>query len=205
MSKPRSLWFKQHAALIVWCVCTFALIGPPLLAWAVRGIAYAAACTPGPEPCSSLPLGEALRATLTMSWAFSSSLVVLVVLSLIATLAAFCERKPLFGTLSFFLLPLIALALPMLAVYVSRYDGCDINPDGVGSCVLWGVRMGMSFHTAATVQDKLYDLMPQLAGLTVMLGLLGWFFAHPTRRRRARVGTKTTMQMRQFTNPPPEP
>ena len=64
--------------------------------------------------------------------------------------------------------------------------------------------MGMSFHTAATVQDKLYDLMPALAGLTVMLGLLGWFFAHPN-RRRTKAADKTTMQMRQFIEPPNQP
>lgn len=203
MMKIQTRWFKQHAAVIVWCLCTLALVGPPLLTWLVRGIAYAATCSPGPDACSNLPWGEILRATLSMSWFFSASLVVLVALSLVATLAAFCERRPLVGTLSLFLLPILSLALPMLAVYVSRYDGCEINPDGVGSCVLWGVRMGMSFNTAATVQDKLFDLMPSLAGLTVMVGLLGWFFASP-HRRRAKPGAKTTMQMRQFIQPPTE-
>lgn len=196
-------WLKRHAIVLFWALASFALIGPPLMAWIVRAAAFADACRPGPEACN-LPFGAALRVFLNLSWAFSAHLGLLVSVSLIATLAAFCKRKPLFGTLSFFLLPMIALALPMLAVFVSRYDGCEINPDGVGDCVLWGTRMGMSFHTAATVQDKLYDLMPALAGLTVMLGLLGWFFAHPS-RRRVKQSEQDALQMRQFVDPaPPE-
>lgn len=196
-----SAWFKRNGAVILWGVCAFALVGTPLMAWMVRAIAYMGQCTPGPDPCTRLPLGMLLRFFLALSWAFSGSLFVLILISVVATLAAFWKRKPLFGTLSFFLLPILALALPMLAVYVSRYDGCEINPDGVGNCILWGVRMGASFHTAATVQDKLYDLMPHLAGLTVMLGLLGWFFAHPSRHRR-KPNEKMAMEMRRFTDLP---
>lgn len=197
-------WIKRHAAVLTWATCAFMLVGIPLLAWVVRIVGFAAGCVPGAEPCLDVPLADVFRFFLNLSWLFSAHLFWLILISVVATLAAFFKRLPLFGTLSFFLLPILSLALPMLAVYVSKYDGCEINPDGVGNCILWGTRMGASFHTAATVQDKLYDVMPHLAGLTVMLGLLGWFFAHPARRRK-KPNEKMAMQMRQFIDPPENP
>jgi len=77
------------------------------------------------------------------------------------------------------LLPLLAPVLPMLAVYVSRYEGCQINPDGIGTCILWGARMGRSFHTAATVPDMIYGYVPYSFALALMISLLGWFLVRP--------------------------
>ncbi len=74
---------------------------------------------------------------------------------------------------------LVALTLPMLAVIASRYDGCQINPDGIGDCTLWGAKMGMAFHAAAQVPDRIAAFAPYSFSLALMLGVLGWFFARP--------------------------
>lgn len=194
-------WAIEHAAAIVWWLCVVLLIAPPLLAWLMRAIAFAASCQPGADPCVSEAVSLILRGTLSLAWALTGSIFWLLFISVVATLAAFFQRRPFTGTLTLFLLPIFALTLPMLVVYVSKYDGCAINPDGVGNCVLWGTRMGRSFHDAAMVQDRLFDLMPTLASLTVMLGILGWFFAHPN-KRRAKPNEKMAMEMRQFVQDP---
>lgn len=194
--KPLNL---KRIAMWTWLVCAFLLLGPSLIGWVVR-LGASAMCTPGPEPCTAVPFGGIEQILLSAAWAMSNSGIVLLLISVIATLALFVQRKPMEGTISFFLLPIFALALPMLLVFVSKYDGCPINADRIGSCILWGNSMGVSFHTAATVQRRLYDLMPHLAGMTVMLGLLGWFFARPG-RRRVRPNDKMAMQMRRFSAP----
>lgn len=191
----------KRIAVWVWAVSSFLLVGPSLLGWLVRLISSAAMCAPGPAPCTVVPFGGILQILLSVSWTMTGSSVVVLMLSLIATLGLFVQHRPMEGTISFFLLPIFALALPMLLVFVSKYDGCAINADNVGSCVLWGNAMGGSFHAAATVQRRLYDLMPHLAGFTVMLGLMGWFFARPG-RRRVKPNDKMAMEMRQFMEPP---
>ena len=69
--------------------------------------------------------------------------------------------------------------LPILAVLFSRYDGCAVSPDGIGSCELWGASMGMAFHNAAIARDTVFGIVPYTFALTVMLGVLGFFFARP--------------------------
>jgi len=192
---------EKHTSLVIWGVCATLLIGPSLLVWVVRGAAFAAACAPGPEPCHGMTLGGGLRDALALAWVVSTNLLFLISVSIIATLAAFFERKPVVGTLSLFLLPLLSLALPALAVYTSMYDGCQVNSDGIGNCALWGAEMGMSFHTAAGVPDTILSMTPYFAALTVMMGLLGWFFAHPYRRKH-KTQPRTNMSMRHFGEPP---
>jgi ABC-type microcin C transport system permease subunit YejB len=159
------------------------LLGPSLLVWIVRGVAYAAQCHPGPELCQGMMLGSGLRDTLALAWGVSTNTFFLIAVSIAATLAAFTARRPLLGTLSLLLLPILALVLPMFAVLTAHYNDCAVNNDGIGNCTLWGAQMGMSFHTAATVPDIIYGLMPFSFSLTLMLGLLGFFFARPRGHR----------------------
>lgn len=79
--------------------------------------------------------------------------------------------------------PLLALMLPMAAVYSAAYAGCTISEAGAGECVLWGAPLGDSAHAAASVPGVIYGFAPMSFALAVMLGVLGWFIA---RRRGPR-------------------
>ena len=169
----------KRTALTIWSVCVSLLLGPSLLVWMVRGVALAMQCRPGPGLCHGMMLGGGLRDALMLAWGVSTNTFFLIAVSIVATLAAFVARRPLVGTLSLLLLPILALVLPMLAVLTARHSDCAVNSDGIGNCMLWGAQMGMSFHTAASVPDIIYGLMPFSFSLTLMLGLLGFFFARP--------------------------
>ena len=184
-----------HGTLTLWAVCVAVLLGPAALVWIVRGAAYAVHCAPGPELCHGMVLGGGLRDALGLAWVVSTNTFFLVAVSIVATLAAFSARRPLLGTLSILLLPILALVLPMLAVLTAKYDDCPVSSDGIGNCTLWGATMGMSFHTAASVPDIIYGLMPYSFSLALMLGLLGWFFARP---RHHRPQQHATAHMRRF-------
>jgi len=195
MEEPEQNTQNKHTALTIWGVCVALLLGPSLLVWIVRGAAYAMQCQPGPELCHGMMLGAGLRDALTRAWGVSTNTLFLIALSVVATLAAFAARRPLLGTLSLLLLPILALVLPMIAVLTARYGDCAVNNDGIGNCTLWGAQMGMSFHTAAGVPDIIYGLMPFSFSLTLMLGLLGWFFTRPRPRRPV---PHLSAQMRHF-------
>jgi hypothetical protein len=171
----------KRPSLTPWAVCVLLLLGPALLVWIVRATAFAAQCAPGPDPCHGMALGAGLRDTLMLSWAVSTNTLFLVGLSVIATLAAFRAWRPMLGTLTMLLLPILAPVLPILAVLLSRYDDCPVSTDGIGSCMLWGASMGMSFHNAPIARDLVYGIVPYTFALTVMLGVLGFFFARPRR------------------------
>jgi len=168
-----------RVTLTPWALCVTVLLGPAALVWIVRGVAFAAQCNPGPDACHGMPIGAGLRDALALSWSVSTSATLLIGLSLIATFAAFRACRPLLGTLSILLLPILSPVLPMIAVLVSRYDDCPVSTDAIGSCQLWGASMGMSFHSAAMARDFVYGVVPYTFALTVMLGLLGFFFARP--------------------------
>lgn len=189
-NKPR------FRALMVWALCVAVLLGPSLLVWIVRAAAYGANCEPGPAACQGMVLGGGLRDALDLAWAVDTNVTLLIGLSIVATLAAFRACKPLLGTLSLLLLPILSPVLPMLAVWVSRYPDCPVSTDGIGSCLLWGAQMGMTFHTAAGVTDIIYAIVPYTFALTLMLGLLGWFFARP--RVRQPTHAMAQMQMRRI-------
>ena len=186
---------NRHTALTIWGVCVSLLLGPSLLVWIVRGAAYAMQCQPGPELCHGMILGGGLRDALTLAWGISTDTLFLMAVSITATLAAFAARRPLTGTLSLLLLPILALVLPMIAVLTARHSDCAVNSDGIGNCTLWGAQMGISFHIAAGVPDIIYGLMPFSFSLTLMLGLLGWFFARPRVRQTV---PHLSAQMRHF-------
>jgi hypothetical protein len=170
---------KPPVALIVWALCIAVLLGPSALVWIVRGVGFAAQCAPGPDPCRGIALGGGLRDALSLAWAIGTDVLLMMVLALIASVACFAARRPLAGAVCLVLLPIVTPVLPMLAVFVSRYDGCEINPDGIGTCILWGARMGRSFHTAATIPDMIYGFVPYSFALALMVSLLGWFLARP--------------------------
>ena len=170
---------SERPSLRPWALCVAVLIGPAILVWAVRLTALAAQCEPGPQLCLGLPLGGGLRDALNLAWAVSTNTWLLIGLSIVATLAAFRAYRPMLGTLSLFFLPILSLALPILAVMASRYEDCPVSTDGIGSCQLWGASMGMSFHTAAQARDIVYGVVPYIVALTAMLGVLGFCFARP--------------------------
>jgi hypothetical protein len=183
-------------ALIVFVLCLTVLLGPSLLVWIIRCAGFAAQCAPGPDLCRGMMLGGGLRDALSLAWGVSTDLLLVMVLATIAAVACFASRRPLAGTLCLLLLPLITPLLPMLAVFVSKFDGCEINPDGVGTCTLWGAQMGRSFHTAATIPDMIYGLVPYSVAIALMIGLLGWFLARPKASNQTPV--RATARIRRF-------
>ncbi len=170
---------KPPVALIVWMLCATVLLGPSLLVWIVRAVGFAAQCAPGPDLCRGMALGGGLRDALALAWGVGTDILLLIVLAVIAAVACFAARRPLAGALSLVLLPILTPLLPMLAVYVSRHDACEINADGIGTCILWGARMGRSFHIAATIPDMIYGFVPYSFAVALMVSLIGWFLARP--------------------------
>jgi hypothetical protein len=185
---------KPPVALIVWALCIAVLLGPAMLVWIVRGVGFAAQCAPGPDPCRGIALGGGLRDALSLAWGVGTDVLLMMVLALIASVACFAARRPLAGAVCLVLLPIVTPVLPMLAVFVSRYDGCEINPDGIGTCILWGAKMGRSFHTAAAIPDMIYGFVPYSFALALMVSLLGWFLARP----KPQPAMHATARMRRF-------
>ena len=54
--------------------------------------------------------------------------------------------------------------------------------------------MGKSFHTAATVPDMIYGVVPYTFALALMIGVLGWFLSRP----KPPPGTPATARIRRF-------
>jgi len=170
---------SRAPSLTPWALCVTVLLGPALLVWAVRLAALFTGCAPGPDVCHGVPFGAGLRDALALNWVITTSGLLLIGLSLAATLLAFRAYRPLLGTLTLLVMPILAPILPIVAVLASRYDGCAVSNDAIGSCQLWGASMGMSFHNAAIARDVVYAIVPYTFSLAVMLGVLGFCFARP--------------------------
>jgi len=170
---------RPPVALIIWALCLAILLGPSLLVWIIRGVGFAAQCAPGPDLCRGMALGGGLRDALTLAWGIGTDILLTVALATIAAVACFTGRRALTGTICLVLLPILPALLPMFAVVVSRYDGCEINADGIGTCVLWGATMGRSFHIAATIPDLVYSVLPFTLALALVVSVIGWFLARP--------------------------
>lgn len=170
---------KPAPTLTPWALCVAVLLGPSVLVWFVRIVTLAARCAPGPGLCHGVAFGAGLRDTLTLSWVIATNPPLLIALSILATLLAFRAYRPMLGTLTLFLVPVLALLLPILAVLSARYEDCPVSTDAIGSCQLWGASMGLSFHNAAIARDIIYAVVPYTVALTFMLGVLGFFFARP--------------------------
>jgi hypothetical protein len=80
--------------------------------------------------------------------------------------------------------PLAALLLPTLLVSFTTYEGCQVNPDGLGDCKVWGETMGMSFHTAATAPQLIYTYTPIVVAGALVMGLLGWIVLRGTQQMK---------------------
>lgn len=172
--------FGRHvSSLRLWALVVAILIGPSVLVWTVRLTALLAGCAPGSGLCRGMALGAGLRDALGLAWVVPTNSLALIGLSLAATLLAFRACRPLLGTLSLLVLPILTPMLPILAVLVSRHDGCAASMDALGICQLWGAGMGMNFHNAAIARDVVYSIVPYTFALAVMLGILGFFFARP--------------------------
>jgi len=170
---------SRASSLTPWALCVTALLGPALLVWAVRLAALFSGCTPGPDICHGIPFGAGLRDALALNWVITTSSLLLIGLSLAAMLFAFRICRPLLGTLTMLVMPILAPILPILAVLASRYPDCAVSNDAIGSCQLWGAAMGMSFHNAAIARDVVYAIVPYSFALAAMLGVLGFCFARP--------------------------
>jgi hypothetical protein len=170
---------RPPVALIVFALCLTILLGPSLLVWIIRGVGFAAQCAPGPYLCRGISLGGGLRDTLSLAWGVGTDILLTIALATIAAVACFTGRRGITGTTCLVLLPVLPALLPMFAVVVSRYDGCEINADGIGNCVLWGATMGRSFHIAATIPDLVYGVLPYSLALALMVSVIGWFLARP--------------------------
>jgi hypothetical protein len=187
---------RSPVVLIVFILCLTVLLGPSLLVWVIRGVGFAAQCAPGPDLCKGMTLGGGLRDALSLSWGVGTDTLLVLVLTTIIAISCFAARRIVTGVLCLLLLPVLPSVLPMLAVFVSRFDGCEINADGVGDCTLWGAQMGRSFHMAAAVPDMIYGFVPYSFALALMIGLVGWFLA----RSKTQVQTpiRATARMRRF-------
>ena len=164
-------------AVCLWGLCAALLVGPAVLVWVVRLAALG--CAPGPGLCHGLALGGGLRDTLALSWVIGSNTFLALLIALVSAVLALSVRKPLMASMGLLLFPIFAVLLPIAAVYASMYDGCQINEDGIGDCVLWGAKMGMSFHEAAVVASTLSDTMPYSIALALMVGVVAFVFFRP--------------------------
>jgi hypothetical protein len=184
---------KKNHALMLWSATVAILIGPAILVWIIRAVGYVESCAPGPALCHGMPLGFGLRDALALAWALPTNTMLMITVAVAATIAGLFARRPLLAAGGLLILPVAALALPMLAVASAKYDGCSVDESGVGDCMLWGANMGMSFHTAAQAPGLVFDFFPYSFALALMLGLLGWFFSQP-RPARSRAHAMARMK-----------
>jgi hypothetical protein len=145
-----------------------------------------------------MTLGAGLRDTLGIAWALPTNSLLLLIIAFTAAIAAVCAHRVLLGALTLIAVPIIALLLPMLAVFSATYDKCPVNEGGVGDCPLWGANMGMTFHQAANITDLVYGFAPYTFAAALMLSVLGWFFTRP---KAPRAGMAASMRMPD--RPPP--
>ena len=179
MDEDENQAVSRHTARNIWVLCVAILLVPALMAWVVRLTALGAGCAPGPDLCRGMMLGGGLRDALALTWAINANSLLLLSIAFVATIASLFWGHPLRAALTFLLLPLVALIVPMAVVFISIYPGCAVSETGIGSCQLWGAEMGMSFHTAASVQWQIYGFVPYSFALSLMLGMIGLFLMRP--------------------------
>jgi hypothetical protein len=154
------------------------------LAGSAVGAGHGLRTRPGPLP--HIAVGGGLRDTFDLAWLIGSNSLISQAIAFAVAIVALRLRRPLLASLSLTILPLAALVLPTLAVYTALYSGCEANEAGVGDCVLWGARMGMSFHRAAMAPWIVYGVVPYSFTLALMAGAIGLLFF------RQRPATKRT-------------
>src|SRR5271169_5298982 len=107
---------RRISALTVWKIAIGVLIGPAILVWIIRAVAYIDFCAPGPGLCAGAPLGLALRDALDLAWALPTNTLLLITVAVGATVAGLFARRPLLAAAGLLILPVASLVLPMLAV-----------------------------------------------------------------------------------------
>lgn len=167
---------KRRIAIWLWLLLAFVLLGPSLLVGIVRGAALGFSCAPGPALCHGMALGTYFRDALDAAWLIGTDTFATPLIALASAIAALFARRPLLAGFSMFVFPLAALLLPIAAVTYSTYPGCAPNDSGIGDCTLWGAKMGMSFHHAATAPWLVYGLAPYCVALALMIGVIGFLF-----------------------------
>jgi len=161
---------------MIWALALLILVVPGLNVFAVLAAAYVAGCAPGAETCGVFAPGMLFKAALDMAWFVGATIPLTIGLTILAGLGAVLGGHPLKAALSVLLLPLVALLLPVAAVWATAYgDSCMVNEGGVGDCVLWGEPMGASFHMAAVAPWLAFWYAPYAAGGAAIAGLAGWF------------------------------
>jgi hypothetical protein len=168
--------FLRRTGRNAFMACAGLLLGPSLLAWSVRGVAAAAQCAPGADPCRGVALGGMFRDALALAWAVGINTWLLLGIGVAAAIAAMFMRRPILGAGAMLFGPLLALILPMAAMYSAAHPGCEVNEAG-SACVLWGAQIGEAMHAAASVPGEIYGFAPLSFALALMLGVLGWFVA----------------------------
>ena len=175
-------------AMRLWLAGLAVLLVPALAAWIVRAIGFALHCEPGATACLGAPfdgvLGAALRGTLDLAWLVSTTVPLTLGITFLAALAAVVALRPVSAALTVLIAPLASLLLPTLVISVTTYDGCQINPDGLGDCKVWGESMGMSFHTAATAPQLIYTYTPIIVAGALVVGLFGWIVLWGTKQMK---------------------
>lgn len=171
----------RHREMNVWLACVALLVVPSLLVWFVRGTAFALSCDPTPELCRGMTLGGGMRDALNFTWFIVLDALLCIAVSFVAAVAAVKARRPLVGALTMLLLPIAALGLPALAIYSVTSADCMPNEAGVGECVLWGAKLGMSAHNAVLAENMLFDMAPYTFALALMIGVVGFLLFRPHR------------------------
>ncbi|MGQ0741336.1 MAG: hypothetical protein ACT4OG_03445 [Alphaproteobacteria bacterium] len=165
------------AATRVWIAGLAILLAPAIAAWALRGIGFILQCDPAAASCLGEPfdtvLAAALRGSLDLAWFVSTTVPLALGIVFLAAMAAIIALRPVSAGLTVLIAPLAVLLLPILLINATRYDGCQINADGLGECTVWGQPMGMSFHSAEIAPQFIYTYAPLAVSGAVVIGLLG--------------------------------
>jgi hypothetical protein len=123
---------------------------------------------------ASRPRPSALKSTLDIAWLMGTNDIVTLGLTTLAAMAAIIGLRPVHAALTVLVVPLSTLLLPVWLVGNTAYVGCAVSEGRVGDCVLWGTRMGDTFHAAATAPALIYTYTPFAVAGALVAGLLGW-------------------------------
>ena len=166
--------FARH----VWLFVVLVLVVPVIAAWLARGGFAIAGCVPQAKACLTDPanaLGvNAFKTTLDIAWIVGASDLTTLALITLAALAAIIGLRPVWAALTVLIVPHFSLLLPVLLVGQTSYNGCAISEAHIGSCVLWGFKMGDTFHNAAIAPALIYTYTPFAVAGALVAGLLGW-------------------------------
>jgi len=168
-----------------WIALVIALL-PPVIGYGVLGFGYVQGCAPSELACGGAPIGEWLKSATSFSWqwAFGFAPALALLMGLCGALLGSIWRALIAA-----LTPLAAIVLPSVLVMSAAHETCMVNEGGVGDCVVWGVSMGDTFHTASIMVWVFLFAVPACAigGLIAIIAAIAVKIA---RRRSARSESK---------------